>query len=345
MNSIRLPAIIIGIVCLVISCAPNPLENDQLIIVTNEDDGTITFISGNNNEVLETLAVGKRPRGIRISPDRLSIFVALSGSPKCPPSVSDEECAKLKADKSRDGIAEIDLHTKKVRRILPGGSDPEQFDLSPDGKYLFVSNEDANLATKIDLSTGKIVYSVPVGLEPEGVRVIPGGRFVYVTSESDHTVTVINSLAGTRQSIIPVGRRPRDIVFNKAGTLAYVTSELDHSVAIIDINKNKIVKTIAISKNALPMGILLSPDEKTLYVSNGRAKTIAVIDVAKQQVMALVEVGARPWGLALTDDGKFLYTANGPSNDVSVIETNSLKVVKKIKVGKTPWGIVVVRVM
>ena len=41
----------------------------------------------------------------------------------------DAECEKLKADKTKDGIAEVDVAARKVRRILPGGSDPEQFDI------------------------------------------------------------------------------------------------------------------------------------------------------------------------------------------------------------------------
>ena len=55
----------------------------------------------------------------------------------------DEECEKLKADKTKDGIAVVDAATRKVTRVLPGGSDPETFDISQDGATLFVSNEDA----------------------------------------------------------------------------------------------------------------------------------------------------------------------------------------------------------
>jgi YVTN family beta-propeller protein len=83
----------------------------------------------------------------------------------------------------------------------------------------------------------------------------------------------------------------------------------------------------------------LSPDEQRLYVANGRARTVSVVDLAAANVIANIHVGARPWGVGLTRDGKFLYTANGPSNDVSVIDTQSLNVVATIRVGKAPWGI------
>ena len=104
-----------------------------------------------------TIPVGTRPRGIRLSEDGRTVFVALSGSPRCPPTMPDEECEKLKADKTKDGIGVIDVATRKVTKVLPGGSDPEAFDISKDGTRLFVSNEDADTATIVDIASGKIL--------------------------------------------------------------------------------------------------------------------------------------------------------------------------------------------
>jgi len=74
------------------------------------------------------------------------------------------------------------------------------------------------------------------------------------------------------------------------------------------------------------MGVVLSPDGKTLYVTNGRAKSIAVIDVASQKVTRTFDdIGNRPWGIGISADGKQLYTANGSSNDVSVVDTETGK--------------------
>jgi YVTN family beta-propeller protein len=109
----------------------------------------------------------------------------------------------------------------------------------------------------------------------------------------------------------------------------------------VDVAANEVIETIALPAGSLPMGLALSPDEKRLYVANGRARTVSVIDLSTSNVVASVQVGARPWGIGLTSDGKLLYTANGSSNDVSVIDTASLNVIATIRVGATPWGIAV----
>jgi quinoprotein dehydrogenase-associated probable ABC transporter substrate-binding protein/PQQ-dependent catabolism-associated beta-propeller protein len=320
---------------------PIVAEPTDLVYVTNEDAGTISVISTATQRTIGEIEVGTRPRGIEVSRDGELIYVALSGSPKCPPTLPDEECAKLAADKTKDGIGVIDARRRAVLRVLPGGSDPEEFDVDHESNRLFVSNEDASELSIVDLTSGNVLRTVKVGGEPEGVRLRPDRRAVYVTSESDHAVTVVDTQSGAVLGNITVGWRPRDSIFSADGSRAYVSNEHGSSVAIVDVAANEVIETIALPAGSLPMGLALSPDEKRLYVANGRARTVSVIDLSTSNVVASVQVGARPWGIGLTSDGKLLYTANGSSNDVSVIDTASLNVIATIRVGATPWGIAV----
>jgi len=316
-------------------------EPTELVYVTNEDAGTISVVSTTTQKVIGEIPVGTRPRGVEVTRDGGLVYVALSGSPKCPPTMPDEECAKLGADKTKDGIAVVDARRRAVLRVLPGGSDPEEFDVDAAGGRLFASNEDAGELAIVDLETGDVLSRVAVGGEPEGVRLSPDRATVYVTSESDHAVTVVDAKSGRVLHSIEVGWRPRDSVFSADGSRAYVSSEHGGSVAVVDVATSKVQETIGLPAGSLPMGLALSPDGQRLYVANGRAGTVSVIDLATSSVVAQVRVGARPWGIGLTSDGKFLYTANGSSNDVSVIDTESLNVVSTVRVGKTPWGIAI----
>ena len=317
-----------------------PTHGD-LIYVSNEDSGDISIISTATHQVVATLDVGRRPRGIKISNSGDRVFVALSGSPKCPPTLPDEECAKLETDKSHDGIAIVDVRNGKLDRVLPGGSDPEQFDLSKDGRRLFVSNEDSNQTTIVDIDSSEVIRTIDVGREPEGVRVSPDGKLVYITAETDHNVTVMDSITGAIIASIKVGLRPRDAIFSPDGSRAYVSSELGHSIAVIDVAGHEVLSTIALDETAKPVGMVIRSDGKRLYVANGRGKTVSEIDLDTLQILRSVEVGPRSWGIALGTDERFLYTANGPSDDVSVIDVESMAVIARIKVGETPWGLVI----
>ncbi len=173
-----------------------PSTGGELVYVTNEDSRNLTVIDAATDSVVATIEVGTRPRGVKVSPDGRTVYVALSGSPKCPPTMPDEECEKLKADRTKDGVAVVDVATRTTVKTLPAGLDPETFDVSPDGAKLFVSNEDADSATVVDIASGKAVANVKVGREPEGVTLAPDGKSVWVTGETDHDITGIDLATG-----------------------------------------------------------------------------------------------------------------------------------------------------
>jgi len=309
--------------------------------VSNEDGQSVSVIDTAKGDVTDTVNVGKRPRGLKLSHDGKRLYVAVSGLPKCPPSQSDEECAKLKHDFAADGIAVIDTQTLKVTGLLRAGSDPEQFDLSKDGQRLFISNEDTGTVSVLDVKTGALVGTIPVGAEPEGVRVAPNGKWVLATSESANSISVIDG--GTLKLLrsVPVGQRPRDTAITPDSSTAYVSGEADASLYRVTLQgEAPATRLMQFRTEDRPMGVVLDSHRNRVYVSTGRGGTVAVVDLRGSKLLEEIPVGARPWGIALSHDGRRLYTANGPSNDVTVIDTGTLKVTRKIKVGSSPWGIV-----
>ena len=307
-----------------------------LVYVTNEASGDVTVIDPGKSEAVDSIPLGKRPRGIHAHGG--FIFVALSGSPAAPPGV--DESTLPPPDRSADGIGVLDVGRRKVVRKLFGGSDPEQFALSRDGKWMYVANEDAAALSVIDLAGGKVVKTVPAGEEPEGVTVSPDGKFVYVTSENDGIVTVIDGASASLVKTIKVGRRPRSISFLPDGSRAFVANENDASLTVIDAVRQEAVRTIPLGADLKPMGQAITKDGSKLYVSTGRGKKVVALDTAAEKVTASIEVGQRPWGLALSPDDKMLFTANGPSNDISVVDLANHAVVRKIRAGERPWGVI-----
>ena len=92
------------------------------VYVTNEASGDLTVIDGDTQTVMATAPLGKRPRGIKASPDGKSLYVALSGSPNAGPGVDPKTLPP--PDRSADGIGEVDADTYKVKRVIHAGNDP-----------------------------------------------------------------------------------------------------------------------------------------------------------------------------------------------------------------------------
>ena len=184
-------------------------------------------------KVVSRIPVGKRPRGIRVSPDGRLLYVALSGSPRGGPGVDESKLPP--ADRKADGIGVIDLASARLLRTLPSGQDPESFDISADGKRLFVSNEETAEMSVIDIAAGTVTARVPVGLEPEGVTLRPDGRVVYVACEQDNQVVAVDTTSLKVLTRIETGPRPRSITFSQDGALAFVAAENSAEVTFIDV--------------------------------------------------------------------------------------------------------------
>ena len=190
--------------------APRPAG--PRLYVSDETGGAVVVIEIASGQI-SRIPVGKRPRGIRVSPDGQNLLVALSGSPIAGPGVDESKLPP--ADRAADGIGVVDLATGKLVRTLTSGQDPEAFDLSPDGKTMYVSNEETAEMSVLDMSSGEIRERVKVGGEPEGVTVRPDGREVYVTCEADNEVFAVDTTTLKVVGRMKTAARPRAVVFTK----------------------------------------------------------------------------------------------------------------------------------
>jgi YVTN family beta-propeller protein len=312
----------------------------ERLYVSDETGGNVVIVDLQSSSVVARIAVGKRPRGIQLSPDQRRAYVALSGSPIGGPNVDESKLPP--PDRRYDGIGVVDLVARKLINTYPSGVDPEAFALSHDGKLLYVSNEDSGQLSAVDLLKGAVIATIAVGSEPEGVAVSADDRIVYVTCETSNNIYVVDARAMKVLAQIPTGKRPRAIYLAGQLPRGYATDEFAAALTVFSTNDYKVVNTITLGDPKLvrPMGIA-SKDGRRLYVTTGRFGALLEVDPQDGRIVRTIDkVGQRPWGVALSRDGRKAYTANGPSGDVSVIDLDSGQIDARIAVGGSPWGVV-----
>ena len=101
------------------------------IYVSNEKGNSISIIDGDTLELIETVPVGNRPRGIALSSDGRYLYICASDD---------------------DTIQVMDTETREILVHLPSGPDPELLVLSPDDALIYAANEDDNMVTVIDIA-------------------------------------------------------------------------------------------------------------------------------------------------------------------------------------------------
>src|SRR5689334_2463737 len=111
---------------LALLCGLSARADAYLAYVSNEKGNTVSVIDTEKMQVVKTIKVGQRPRGIGITKDGKYILVC----------VGDD-----------DTIEMIDSTSHEIVGTLPSGPDPEQFAFDAGGRLLYVANEDNNMVT------------------------------------------------------------------------------------------------------------------------------------------------------------------------------------------------------
>ncbi len=336
----RLRRLLLSALLALAACEASPSPPERFYVSLERGDAVVA-LDPRSGKVVARFAPGRRPRGLHLSPDGRTLFIAVSGSAIVGPGVDDDR--QPLPDRRADGIAVIDLTSGKLDRVLSAGTDPESFAVSPDGRTLYVSNEDGGAVSEVAVDGTRPPKSGTVGDQPEGVAVTRDGATLFVACEGSDWVAMLDARTMRLRRTIPVAGRPRTLLLSRDGKTVFVAAEFGGRLALLSAETGALYAQIDLRRgdaSLRPMGMVEATDRR-LFVTTGRGGAVLEVDPKRHAVVGRIDgIGARPWGIAIDRDGRLLATANGPSNDVTFVDRASGKAVSRVVVGAGPWGIV-----
>jgi YVTN family beta-propeller protein len=120
--------------------------------------------------------------------------------------------------------------------VVKVGNGSEGFDVSPDGKELWVANAQEGTISIIDLASKKVVETLAANAHGANrLKFTPDGKHVFVSCLGGPDVIVLD--VATRKEIkrINVGHGAAGTVMQPDGTRAFVACSPDNYVAVIDL--------------------------------------------------------------------------------------------------------------
>jgi YVTN family beta-propeller protein len=121
-----------------------------------------------------------------------------------------------------------------------------------------------------------------------------------------------------------------------AASTAWVSNEKDNSLSLIDLQTLQVTDTLPVGQR--PRGLLLSHDNKLLYICASDSDRVQVMDVATRKIIKELPSGKDPEQFALHPNNRWLYVSNEDDALVTVIDTETSKVLSQINVGVEPEG-------
>ena len=228
-------------------------------------------------------------------------------------------------------------------KLTPVSAEAGGISVNASGARLLVANHQNDSVSLIDTASKKVVSELDLrpGINDPKQKGIPGGEYpywtvfkgddkAYVSSQRDREIVVLDIHAAPVVSKrIKLHGAPGKMLLNKAQKLLFVVADNSDSLVMIDTSSDRVVAEIKTAapasvfpnrggfKGSIPTGLALSPDEKTIYVTNAGTNSVAVIkldrDPDDSRVVGLIPTGWYPNAVSVSPDGSLLYVVNGKS--------------------------------
>ena len=306
----------------------------RVLYVTNLDSAKIAMFAvdrqtGNLKPLADPVPAGVEPRGVVTAPDGRFAYVADSGSGQVL-VYRVEESGKLSAfdEVQADGTpfalamapngrtlyasaqetnqvtafsVSPDGRLGRPVSVDSGGNNPRGVAVSPDNRFVYVTNGLRDPAVPGTLATFavtdgglKLLKSIEIGRFGAGITISPDGRFLYAESQAT------NQIHGYR-------RGPDGLLTELSGSP--VTSPDDPEGIVITPNAGHVYVAATGQK---PDGSPGGPD------SPGNVQAFKVQPGGTLGPARLFEAGDLPNAVALSPSARFLYAVNSNSSDITV---------------------------
>src|SRR3989338_7956529 len=171
---------------------------EELILVTNTRESTLSVISRETGKVIRTLPAGPKANSLALSPDNRHVYV-----------INDR----------RSEVRIFDAHELRFVKSVRAGRDPYNLAFSPDGKYAYFVNTYSDNVTTLEVATGRLLGLIEHGGDnPGNIKVSPDGKLAYVANELSEDVSVVDLAARKPIKQIEAGHYIEGLDFSRDGS-------------------------------------------------------------------------------------------------------------------------------
>lgn len=158
------------------------------------------------------------------------------------------------------GGGPVPPHPDWNETVVPVGHGSEGFDVSPDGREIWVANAQDGTISIVDVAQKKVVQTLDANVKSANrLKFTPDGKLVFVSMLNGSDVSVFDAASRAVRMRIPIGHGAAGILMQPDGARVYVACTPDNYVAVIDL------KSLAVSGR---IGPIQHPDGLAWAVSH-----------------------------------------------------------------------------
>ncbi len=207
---------------------------------------------------------------------------------------------------------------------------------SSDNKTLYASGGNDNRILVYNIKKEHLILSDsiilgkpwPEKISPAGIDIDDDAYLLYVVTKDNNSLYILDLLTKKIIDKIALPDAAYTCMLSSNKNKLFISCWGCDKILIVDTRKKIISDEIKVGDN--PNEIILTSDNKYLYVSNANDNSVSVIDLISNKVIETLNAalypnspsGSTSNGLALSKDEKTLYIANADNNCLAVFDVS-----------------------
>ncbi len=210
-------------------------------------------------------------------------------------------------------------------------------DLRPELNIRAVRQPPRSVADPMGRPRGVLASRLRIAGYPFDVAIAPDGA-AWLTRLHAAVLERLQLQPLASTGVIRVGVAPTRVILAPSGERAWVTNQFTKDVAVVDLACRR--RTGSIAMEGDPLGAVLSPDSRTLYVTTNldRLSVCALTDNGGRIVRS-TRVPQACTELAIHPAGNRLYVPTWKAGNILELDARSLSVTQRYEVGGQPLGV------
>jgi YVTN family beta-propeller protein len=204
-------------------------------------------------------------------------------------------------------VYRINIAKLKIDDAIQVGPVPKYVAVTPDGRYVLVTNWCGYDLSIVSTRLGRQVKTLPLGPYPRGIVVTPNGKTAYIAVMGSSNIARLNLSTWKISWLYGVGSGPRHLVISPKGRWLYATLNGEGTVAKIDLRRGVVVRKV--STGNAPRSMAISPDGKALYVVNYFSNTVSKVRTGDMKVLQDISTNSSPIGITYDAPTRSVWVA------------------------------------